>query len=166
MQACFIGHRVVENKEEVNRCLKETVLTLIKKGVKTFLFGRKSEFDNLSWEVVTELKKVYPYIKRIYFRSAFPNIDKNYENYLLNFYEESYFPPKLEKAGKCAYIERNYEMINNSTYCVFYYNENYCPKIKGKTRDNNLLKVRRNSGTKIAYKYALKNNKQIINVYR
>ena len=67
----------------------------MQKGVSTFLFGSKSEFDDLSWEVVTKLKETNPYIKRIYVRSAFQHIDKSYEEYLLESYEETYFPTKL-----------------------------------------------------------------------
>ena len=89
------------------------------------------------------LKKTYPLIKRVYVRSNYPNIDKSYEEYLLKSYEETYFPPKLENAGKYSYVERNYEMIDNSTYCIFYYNENYVPPFKGPSK--------RNSVTKIAY---------------
>ena len=53
MKVCFIGHRVIEKTEELISLLKETVVTFIEKGVTTFLFGSMSEFDNLSWEIVT-----------------------------------------------------------------------------------------------------------------
>ena len=154
MQACFIGHRTIEKKEELILSLKETVVALLNKGVTTFLFGSMSEFDSLSLEIVTELKKKYPYIKRVYVRSAYQHIDKSYEEYILKFYEQTYFPPKLEHAGKASYVERNYEMICNSTYCVFYYNEKHAQELK------------RNSGTKIAYNYAIKKKKEIINLYK
>ncbi|MBQ7339699.1 MAG: hypothetical protein IJW43_02460 [Clostridia bacterium] len=72
---------------------------------------------------------------------------------MLKFYEETYFPPKLEKAGRFSYVERNYEMIEKSTYCVFYCNDKYVIST-------------RNSGTKIAYNYAVKKKKIIINVYK
>lgn len=152
MQVCFIGHRTIEKDEKLIFLLRKTIVTLIKKGASTFLFGSMSEFDNLSWQMVTELKKEYPYIKRVYVRSSYQYIDKSYEEYLLKFYEETYFPPKLKNAGKCRYVERNYEMIDYCSYCVFYYNKNYIPQSK------------RNSGTKIAYNYAIKKNKEIINL--
>jgi len=164
MQVCFIGHRVIDEKEKLITRLQELILTLIKKGATTFLFGSKSQFDTLSREIVTELKKVYPYIKRVYVRSTNQYISKSYESYLLKFYEETYFPPRLERAGRCSYVERNYEMINNSSYCVFYYNENYTAPLKQSTK--NTPSARRNSGTKIAYQYALKKKKEIINLYK
>ena len=57
MKACFIGHRTIEKTNELIVSLKETIVTLINNGVATFLFGSKSAFDNLSWEIITELKK-------------------------------------------------------------------------------------------------------------
>ena len=63
------------------------------------------------------------------------------------------------------YIERNYEMINLSTYCIFYYNENYIPPIEESTKNNLFPPQKRHSGTKIAYNYAIKKKKQIINLY-
>ena len=165
MQCCFIGHRTIENSEEVRASLRKIVETLINKGVTTFLFGSMSEFDDLSWEVVTELKRKYIFIKRVYVRSAYQYINKSYEEYLLESYEETYFPAKLENAGKYSYVEWNYEMIDNSTYCVFYYNENYVPKLKRPSKHNRVLPSRRNSGTKIAYEYATRKKKVIINLY-
>ena len=166
MKVCFIGHRTIEKTEEVISSLKETVAELIKKGVTTFLFGSMSTFDDLSWKVVTQLKEECPFIKRIYVRSAYPYIDKSYEKYLLESYEETYFPPKIENAGKYSYVERNYEMIDKSTYCVFYYNENYIPKLKRPTKRNIFSPSKRKSGTEIAYKYAQKKKKEIINLYK
>ena len=164
--ACFIGHRNIENREKVELGLKETVLELVGKGVTTFLFGSMSQFNTLSWEVVTELKEKYPFIKRVYVRSAFQNINKSYEDYLLESYEETYFPSKIENAGKYSYVERNYEMINLSQYCVFYYNQNYIPKVKEYSKRCMILPTKRNSGTKIAYEYAVKKKKTIINLFK
>ena len=164
MQVCFIGHRTIEKSDKLITSLKETIIALINKGVTTFLFGSMSQFNDLSWTVVTELKNKYNFIKRVYVRSSYQFIDKSYEQYLAEFYEETYFPPQIKNAGKCSYIERNYEMINRSTYCVFYYDENYTP-LKRPTKHNMLLPPKRKSGTKIAYEYATKMNKKIINLY-
>ena len=166
MRVCFIGHRTIQKNEKLISSLKQTVIDLIDKGATTFLFGGKSEFDRLSWEIVTALKEKYPFIKRVYVRSAYQYIDNHYEKYLLEFYEETYFPPKLKKAGKYSYVKRNYEMIDSSTYCVFYYNEKYVPESTRLFNGDSLLLSKRNSGTKIAYKYATKRNKTIINLYQ
>lgn len=154
MKACFIGHRTINLTEQLKNSLETTIIHLIHNGVTTFLFGSKSEFDSLSWEIVTKIKEIYPHIKRIYIRSNYQYISKSYENYLVELYDETYFPKKLEKAGKYSYVERNCEMIDNSTYCIFYYSKEYIPQSK------------RNSGTKIAYEYAVKKKKEIINLYK
>ena len=154
MKVCFIGHKIIEKTESLIALLKETIIRLINKGATTFLFGSKSEFDSLAWEVVTQLKGEYSFIKRVYVRANYKDITQNYNDYLLKFYEETFFPTKVNKAGKNSYIKRNYEMIDNSNFCVFYYNKNYVP-----------LNPQRSSGTKIAYKYAVKSKKEIINLY-
>ena len=164
MKACFIGHRNILKSEELNNSLKETIITLINKGVTVFLFGSMSEFDNLTLELVTELKIKYPFIKRVYVRSNYQFIDTSYESYLHKFYDETYFPIKLTNAGKYSYVERNYEMIDKSTYCIFYYNENYVPELKREPKHSMLPPSRRKSGTKVAYEYAIKKKKQIINI--
>jgi uncharacterized phage-like protein YoqJ len=165
MQACFIGHRTIEKNEKLISSLKQTVIKLIGKGVTTFLFGSMSQFNDLSWEIVTELKNENPFIKRVYVRSSFQHIDKSYEEYLLKSYEETYFPTKLENAGKSSYVERNCEMIDNSDFCVFYYSEEYVPPLKRQPKNNFLQLKKRNSGTKLAYEYAIKKKKEIINLY-
>ena len=166
MNACFIGHRTIEKTESLVFLLRETIITLINSGVATFLFGSMSNFDKLSWEIVTELQREYPHIKRIYVRSIYPTIDKFYEEYILKFYEDSYFPPRIKNAGKYSYVERNYEMIKNSTYCIFYYNKNYIPISKKQPKNDMVLQKTRKSGTKIAYEYAVKKKKIIINLYK
>ena len=93
------------------------------------------------------------YINRIYIRAEYPYIKEDYREYLLTYYEETYFPKDIENAGKAVYIERNYEMINKSSYCVCYYDESYIPTKRNK------------SGTKIAYDYAIRKGVQIMNVF-
>ena len=66
MKVCFIGHKAIEKTQELISLLKETALSLIEKGAKTFLFGSKSEFDKLSWEIITEIKKEFPFFCSIY----------------------------------------------------------------------------------------------------
>ena len=117
-----------------------------------FLFGSKSRFDDLCLAMITKLKERYPFIKRVYVRSMYPEIEKFYEKYILDSYDESYMPKGVEKAGRAAYVERNQAMIDGSDFCVFYYDENYRPE-------------KRKSGTRIAYEYAKKKGKKIYNVY-
>lgn len=149
---CFFGHRKINETEELKTALYEVIEKLIvEKRVNTFLFGSKSQFDSLCLEIVTKIKEKHPYIKRIYVRAEYPYINDDYENYLLQSFEETYFPEKIISAGKAVYVERNCEMINKSHFCVIYFDE------------KNAL-TNRKSGTAIALSYAKRQGKEIISL--
>ena len=84
MTVCFIGHRTVDNAEQVKAKLLDALSTLIKNGADTFLFGSKSDFDTLCWEVVTSLKGQFPHLKRVCYtaphEAAFTSIEER-ENF-------------------------------------------------------------------------------------
>ena len=64
-------------------------------------------------------------------------------------YEDTYYPEKSRNAHKSVYIKRNYEMIDNSRFCVVYL-------------DDACMPVNRKSGTVAALEYAVKLNREII----
>lgn len=147
--ACFFGHRTINETEELKSKLKEIIEKLIMdEKVDTFLFGSKSRFNNLCLELVTEIKEKYPHIKRVYVRAEYPDINEQYTNYLLESYEDTYYPEHIIGSGRAAYVERNYEMIDKSHYCIVYYDEPNAP-------------TTRKSGTKIALDYAIKQGRLI-----
>ena len=149
---CFLGHRKITETEELKASLIEIVEKLIvKENVDTFLFGSKSQFNSLCLEVVTDIKEKYPHIKRVYVRAEYPYISEDYKNYLLESYEDTYYPEKIMNSGRASYVERNHEMIDYSHFCVVYYNEQDTP-------------TTRKSGTKIALDYAMKQHKKIVRV--
>ena len=161
---CFFGHRKIDETEELKNKLSEIIENLIvNENVDTFLFGSKSQFDDLCHKIVTELKEKYPHIRRVYVRSAFQHIPDWYEDSLLEYYEETYFPEKIENSGRASYVERNQEMINKSDFCVVYYDENYLPPRRKNSR-RDLTDYQPKSGTKVAYDYAVRKRKEIINV--
>lgn len=165
--------------ERVKTELFDVISALIENGADTFLFGSRSDFDFLCWEVVTELKKQYPHMKRISYNAPhetaftskeeresserfFSKMVKNevhYENY-----EESIYPLKSLKAHKNVYIMRNQEMIECSDVCVFYYNKDYLPP-KRKQSKRSVFDHQPKSGTAIAFAYATQKKKIILNVY-
>lgn len=164
MIATFIGHRKIQNNERLTEQIKRTVLNLIdEKQVDTFLFGSKSDFNSLCLEVVTELQKERPQIRRVYVRAEYPYISKDYEDYLLGSYDATYIPENVVDAGKAAYVERNYHMIDKADLCIFYYDENYKPPLKPATRGR-ITRDQPKSGTKVAYEYAIRQQKEIINL--
>lgn len=176
---CFIGHRKIEVTESLKQSLKDTIINLITShNVLYFLFGSKSEFNNLCYMIVNELKKQYQNIKTVAYtcnsevcflereRISWQNIYSHIEgaeNQALIFDDEVKLKSQYS-SGRTVYIERNKSMINDSDYCVFFYDDLYKPKIKQKSCY--LIKCLPNSGTALAYKYACSKKKMIINLHK
>ena len=147
---CFFGHRDINETENLKSKLIENIELLIKEHqVDTFLFGSKSRFNSMCLETVTKIKENNPHIRRIYVRAEYPYISECYKEYLLESYDDTYYPEHIIGSGRAVYVERNYEMINKSHYCIVYY-------------DNSDTPITRKSGTKIALDYAMKHHKKII----
>ena len=163
MKVAFLGHRKINRTEELEDHIRTVVLQLIGEGADTFFFGSKSEFDDLCREIVGEFRLQDSNLKRVYVRAEYPLIDSSYEQYLLQFYEETYFPLGMEKAGRKIYVERNQEMIKQSDVCVFYYNAQY--KLPPVRKNSALPDIQRKSGTAIAFEYACRRGKRIINLF-
>ena len=69
---CFIGHRKTEETENLKLQLKAVIENLITaENVDTFLFGSKSQFNSICYELVTEIKEKFPHIKRVYVRAEY-----------------------------------------------------------------------------------------------
>lgn len=170
----FIGHRNVEASDILNNKIKNIVEKLIiENDVDTFLFGSKSKFNDYCLMVVGELKKKYPFIKRIGYAC-------NNESYLLEsdkilfddrknqvkFYpivDEIYRNPKFGD-GRAKFVKRNFAMIDSSDYCVFYFSECYLPP-KMHLSPNEYEVYQPKSGTSLAYNYAKEKRKIIMNLF-
>ncbi len=160
---CFFGHRKIAEADKLKERLYKIIEDLIiYKYVDTFLFGSKSDFDKLCLAVVTELKYKYPHIQRIYVRAEFQHINDDYKAYLLQSYEDTYYPEQISGSGRAAYVERNQIMIDCSDICVIYYNENYLPP-KRKSSRRDIFPYQPKSGTSVAYEYAKCKKRHIIN---
>ncbi len=161
---CFIGHKEIDNILEVEKKLKACIdMCFEKYNVEKFLFGSRSVFNTLSKKVIDEYKKINPNIIRVYVRAEFPYISQDYEDFLLEHYEQTYFPESIINAGRNVYVERNQILIDSSDICIFYYNPEYLPKTK--KSKNDILPRQRKSGTELAYQYALKKKKIVINIF-
>lgn len=171
----FFGHRKIEISEELKIKLNKTIEDLIiNHNVTSFLFGSRSEFNSLCQLLVTEFKQKYPHIERVTYtcqseKCILENEKEVWENIFSNLKKQKIELVCSDKevehntkysAGKASYVERNQAMINDSDYCIFYYNENYKPKPNKKPAS-----TEPKSGTGIAYKYAKQKNKTIINVF-
>lgn len=176
----FFGHRDVVITDDFKLKVQQVVEDLIaNKNVSSFLFGSRSNFNYLCHLVVTELKHKYTQLKRIFYtcKSEYCILESKIEKFH-NFYSHYYkgeckllgFEEQFEHktkwtSGKAGYVERNYAMIDDSDFCVFYYNQEYIPKLKKYSKQSvNFYKSK--SGTKIAHEYATQKKKQIINLFQ
>ncbi|MBQ4122707.1 DUF1273 family protein [bacterium] len=175
----FFGHRKIEITEELKQKVKEVIEDLIvNHNVLIFLFGSRSDFDYLCHLVVTELKEKYPNIIRKCYtcrsetctleseRSHWEEIYSHFrkEKVTLLGVEEEIEHKSKYTSGRASYVERNQAMINDSDYCIFYYDENYQPEMR-KHSKRSIGYYQPKSGTALAYTYANQKKKIIINCY-
>ena len=67
MIVTFIGHRKIAEKSILYGKLIDLILRLVDyKNADTFLFGSKSQFNDLCLQAATEVKKIRPNVKLIY----------------------------------------------------------------------------------------------------
>lgn len=81
---------------------------------------------------------------------------------LLGVEEEVEFKFK-HTAGVSSYVQRNQAIIDASDYCVFYYDESYKPELRKRSK-NSLNFYQPKSGTRLAYNYAMRKKKKLINI--
>ena len=179
IRCCFIGHRKIKITEELKAKVKEVIEDLIvNHNMLIFLFGSRSDFDCLCHLVVTELKEKYPNIKRIDYtcRSETCTLESERAHWeeVYSFFrkekvtllgvEEEYEHKTKYTSGRASYVERNQAMINDSDYCIFYYDENYQPEMR-KYSKRSIGYYQPKSGTALAYAYAKQKKKIITNVF-
>lgn len=175
---CFIGHRKIEVSNLLEEKLKRVLIYLIEKqGVTNFLFGSKSQFNDFCHVVVTKLQQKYFYIKKIAYTCKSESVilsseKEKWEQIYSKFfkkqinlfcYEQEAMYKTKYKSNKASYIERNFAMIDDSDFCVFYYDEKYFPPQKDSNKKS-YINSNKKSGTKIAYQYAKRKNKRIIRI--
>lgn len=154
----------MEQVEEIEKLVRDTIYSLLWQGVNHFIFGDHSDFDSLCYEIVTELKNEFPQIRRTHYRTDYPDADDYTLQFLLDGYEDSVCPAGVAGAGKAAYVKRNQAMIHDSDICVFYYDEMYQPNCRRQSKTA-LTDYRQKSGTRLAFDYAKAQEKKMINLY-
>ena len=174
----FFGHRTIEITEDLKQKVKEIIEDLIvNHSVLTFLFGSRSDFDYLCHLVVTELKEKYPNIirkcytcrsetctlesERAHWEEIYSHFRK--EKVTLLGVEEEIEHKSKYTSGRASYVDRNHAMINDSDYCIFYYDENYQPEMRKQSK-RSISYYQPKSGTALAYTYAKQKKKEIINI--
>lgn len=143
------GHSKVEITKELENKLIETFKELIEKGYANFYFGGFGMFDELCHKIVSELKRTYNHIKRIFCLSDPRHLRVNKRpKWLKNEDYEDFVYLDLEFDWWYQRIYyRNCAMIDQSDIVIFYAEE------------------RENSGAYKAFKYAKQKKKEIINLY-
>ena len=163
---CFIGHRKLDlqfSKEHLYNLIKHLIINV---GVKNFLFGSNSEFNDLCHQIVTSFKEIYPDIIRTNYplsqnARVTPTDKLELEQTLKKLYKKNFyicdydnFATVTNSKGSFAYIKRNFFMIENANLVVAYLRD-----IKSK---NNKTSRITNSGTKLAVDFAIKLKKDVI----
>ena len=144
--SCF-GHRDVNITDELRGSVREAISAALDDGVKIFLFGGMSDFDDLVYDIVSEFKKERgdEAIKRIF---CFP-LDKHLHRapnwFVKKDYEELTCPAKTFDGWYKSIYFRNCAMIDMSDLVLFF------------TDDSG------RSGSYKAYEYALKKHKKCMN---
>lgn len=175
----FFGHRNTKlNDEQLEKLENYIVDLIVNHNVNTFLFGSRSNFDFVCHKIVTELKAQFPHIirkcytcrsetcilesERAYWEEIYSRFYKE-KTTLLGIEEEVEYKTKYT-SGKASYVERNQAMIDDSDYCVFYYDENYNPPIR-KYSKRSICYYQPKSGTALAYTYAKQKKKIVFNIF-
>ena len=145
--SCF-GHSSVEITDELKARTEYEIDKAIANGVRVFLFGGISDFDDLVYGIVSDkiAQSSQLNIKRIFCFALEKQLRKPPKWFKLREYEGFDCPCKSFDWWYTAIYYRNCSMIDQSDLVLFYVEE------------------RENSGAYKAYKYAVKNHKKVVNL--
>ena len=145
----FFGHREITITEELKKDIFNILEDLISnKNFNTFYFGGFGAFDNLCWQIVTNLKQKYKNIQRVFCLVNPNHLIKSKRPYNINYenYEDIiYLDLKFDYWYTRIYY-RNCEIINMSDFVIFY------------------VKSITNSGAFKAMQHAIRTKKYYINI--
>ena len=135
--------------DELKNKLKNKIENLVvNENYAIFYFGGFSMFDELCWEIVTELKQKHTHIKRIFCLSdpRHQRASKRPSWLKEEDFEEFIYLDLTFDYWYTRIYYRNIEMINQSDFIIFYVNKT------------------ENSGAYKTMKYAIKVKKKFINM--
>lgn len=150
MKACFIGHRKIAGKN-VKQRLIQTIEKYINIGVNDFIVGTHGEFDNLALSVLRELRNTYKDIKICVVFTTLNVLKKEDYSSIMDYYKdvETTIYDFEEQHYKRQITYSNERMIDDCDILICYVDTDEY-----------------RSGAKIALKYAQKQNKEIVNLFR
>ena len=144
----FFGTRSVAISDEIKMKIKNKILELLRNNFRVFYFGGFSEFDDVCYKIVSEYKKEFPDIYRIFCSSDIRWLRPSKQpKWLSNeeFEEITYLDLDYDYWYTRIYY-RNCEIINRSDFVLFFALEN------------------NESGAYKALKYAKSKKKEYINL--
>ncbi|MCL2638660.1 MAG: DUF1273 domain-containing protein [Oscillospiraceae bacterium] len=156
--ACFTGHREIENLIETQKRHIEATFDLIGRGVRHFLIGGATGFDIIagqhSFYIKTAVRHMIGDIKLTMvlpcsfdiFTKKWSEIDRKRLEHLMTLTDENIILQENYSAD--CYKKRNQYLVENSRYCICYYNES-----------------RYRSGTGQTVRMAEKQGLEIINIF-
>ncbi len=146
--SCF-GHTEVEITYDLKERTGREIDRAIEDGVRTFLFGGRSDFDDLCYDLVTARMKSRQQqnIKRVFCFALENQLRKPPVWFNRREYEELACPAKHFDYWYTSIYYRNIAMIDQSDLVLFW------------------VQKRANSGAYKAYEYAVKKGKRIVNLF-
>ena len=146
--SCF-GHSDVDITDDLIARTRIEIGKAIEDSVRIFLFGGRSDFDDLCYDLVTEKKNDNPQlnIKRVFCFALDKQLRKPPRWYVPKEYEALECPTKDFDYWYTAIYYRNLAMIDQSDLILFWVEE------------------RENSGAYKTYRYAVKKHKRIVNLF-
>ncbi len=146
--SCF-GHFNVEITDDLIARTSKEIDRAIEDGVRIFLFGGRSGFDDLCYDLVTEKKNANPqlHIRRVFCFALDRQLRKPPGWFIQKEYEALECPAKAFDYWYTSIYYRNLAMIDRSDLILFWVEE------------------RKNSGAYKTYRYAVKKHKRIVNLF-
>ena len=171
MKVAFIGQvdyrereLIVKLKDKVKKIVENLI---VEKGADEFIFGSIHCFNEICYDVVTELKIKYPHIQR--FRMNMFKLYSIEDTTWLNKNFDSWKNPERDiKKGELPGILLNQRIIDECDYLISYYDKNrkfkrcYYEEVKVTTKDNQTMPK---SQVKVALNYAFSNNVDFVNLF-
>lgn len=143
------GHSYVEITNDLTERTRVEIDRAINDGVRIFLFGGRSDFDDLCYDIVTEKRNAEPQlnIKRVFCFALDKQLRKPPRWFVRKEYEALECPTKDFDYWYTAIYYRNLAMIDRSDLVLFW------------------VEKRENSGAYKTYRYAVKRHKHFVNLF-
>lgn len=146
--SCF-GHSEVDITDDLIARTRAAIDKAVADGIRIFLFGGRSDFDDLCYDLVSEKRNAEPQlnIKRVFCFALDKQLRKPPRWFIKKEYEALECPTKDFDYWYTAIYYRNLAMIDQSDLILFW------------------VEQRENSGAYKTYLYAFKKHKRFVNLF-